>query len=84
MEYPTADEIHMLHNRIVVQNSNPESGIRNAAAIESALTYISSGHFGRAPELIHAKAITQIKREHTFAGWPPSAITITSVINKIR
>jgi hypothetical protein len=35
MEYPTADEIHMLHNRIVVQNSNPESGIRNAAAIES-------------------------------------------------
>lgn len=56
MEYPTADEIHALHDRIVVQNSNTESGIRNTAAIDSALTYISSGYFGQAPESIHAKA----------------------------
>jgi death on curing protein len=56
MEYPTADEIHALHERIVAHNSNTESGTRNAAAIESALTYISSGYFGHAPESIHAKA----------------------------
>lgn len=56
MEYPTADEIHALHDRIVVHDAQTESGVRNAAVVESALTYISSGYFGQAPDSIHEKA----------------------------
>jgi death-on-curing protein len=56
VEYPTADEIHAMHERIVGHNDSTEPGIRTAAAVESALTYISEGYFGERPETIHEKA----------------------------
>lgn len=52
----TANEIHALHDRIVVHDAQTESGVRNAATVEFALTYISSGYFGQASDSIHDKA----------------------------
>lgn len=56
VEYPTADEIHAIHERVVEQNDATEPGIRTPEAIESTLTYISAGYFGQRPESIHEKA----------------------------
>lgn len=56
MEYPTADDIHALHEDIVTSDPGTEPGIRNPAAVGSALEYIASGYFGQRPETIHEKA----------------------------
>lgn len=56
MEYPTADEIHAMHERIVAADAGTEAGIRTPAAVESALTYVSEGYFGERPGSIHEKA----------------------------
>ena len=55
-EYPTADDIHAIHDAIVADNPDTESGVRTPEAVESALVYISEGYFGQAPETIHEKA----------------------------
>lgn len=56
MEYPTAAEIHAIHERVVKHNAATEPGVRTGMAVESALTYISEGYFGERPETIHEKA----------------------------
>ena len=56
VEYPTAREIHAMHERIVARDAGTEPGVRTPAAVESALTYISQGYFGERPETIHEKA----------------------------
>ena len=55
-EYPTADEIHAAHARIVARNDDTDAGVRTPDAVESALVYVSEGYFGQAPETIHEKA----------------------------
>jgi len=54
--YPTADEIHAIHEQIIARNAESEPGIRTPEAIRSALTYVSEGYFGERPETIHRKA----------------------------
>jgi death-on-curing protein len=54
--YPTADEIHAIHERIIARNTESEPGMRTPAAVESALTYVSEGYFGERPETVHRKA----------------------------
>lgn len=56
IEYPTAAEIHEIHDRIVVNSETTESGMRTPEAVESAIDYISEGYFGEVPETIHEKA----------------------------
>lgn len=56
IEYPSADDIHAIHERIVVRSDKTEPGVRTPEAVESALTYISEGYFDEAPETIHEKA----------------------------
>jgi len=69
VEYPTADEIHVMHGRIVASDANTEQGERTPAAVESALTYISEGYFGRRPGTVHEKAahlMRLIASEHPY------------------
>ena len=54
--YPEADVIHGLHAEIVSESDVTDTGTHSLGAIESALTYISEGYFGQAPETIHEKA----------------------------
>lgn len=56
IEYPTAAEIHEIHERIVVNSDKTESGTRSPESVESAIEYISEGYFGELPETIHEKA----------------------------
>ena len=56
IEYPTAEDIHDAHARIVARDADTEAGIRTSDAVESALVYVSEGYFGQAPETIHEKA----------------------------
>lgn len=55
-EYPTADDIHVTHARIVARDDDTEAGVRTPDAVESALVYVSEGYFGKAPGTIHEKA----------------------------
>lgn len=50
IEYPSAEEIHELHSRIVAGGAKTEPGIRKPEAVESALAYISEGYFDQTPE----------------------------------
>lgn len=56
VEYPSAEEIHAMHERIVARSDETDSGIRTPTAVESALIYISEGYFGERPETVHEKA----------------------------
>lgn len=56
IEYPSAEDIHAIHERIVARSDETEPGVRTPEAVESALTYISKGYFDEAPETIHEKA----------------------------
>lgn len=56
IEYPTAEDIHLIHERIVARSDKTEPGIRKPEAVVSALNYISEGYFDEAPETIHEKA----------------------------
>ena len=55
-EYPTADDVHTLHETVVAENADTDAGVRTPAAVESALVYVSEGYFGEVPETIHEKA----------------------------
>ena len=55
-EYPTVDDIHAAHARIVARNDDTEPGVRTPDAVESALVYVSEGYFGEVPETSHEKA----------------------------
>lgn len=56
LEYPTADEINAIHERIAASHDGTEPGVRTPAAIGSALTHISEGYVDQTPESIHQKA----------------------------
>lgn len=56
VDYPDADEIHAIHERIVERSPETEPGVRSPEAVESALAYISEGYFGQRPETIHEQA----------------------------
>jgi death-on-curing protein len=56
IEYPSAVEIHTIHEGVVARDSETEPGTRTPEAVDSALTYISEGFFGERPETIHEKA----------------------------
>lgn len=56
LDYPTAADIHAIHDRIIANSEMTESGIRTPEAVESAIVYISEGYFGEAPDTIHEKA----------------------------
>lgn len=56
-EYPSTDLILDLHEQVVEEGDNTESGIRSKAAVESALQYVSEGYFGEVPRSIHEKAV---------------------------
>lgn len=56
IEYPTADDIHALHDTIVAENRDTDAGVRKPDAVGSALVYVSEGYFGEVPETIHEKA----------------------------
>lgn len=55
IEYPSADDIHAIHERIVVRSDKTEPGVRTPEAVELALTYISEGYFDEAPETFTKK-----------------------------
>ncbi|GAB3019348.1 type II toxin-antitoxin system death-on-curing family toxin [Natronobiforma cellulositropha] len=56
LSYPTVDEIHVIHEDIVEEGEETEPGIQNPRDVDSALHYISEGHYGKVPETIHEKA----------------------------
>lgn len=56
IEYPTADDIHAAHERIVAGGDETEGGVRTPDAVKSALLYVSEGYFGHTPDMIHERA----------------------------
>lgn len=69
IDYPSSEDIHLLHERIVERSPETEPGTRTPAAVESALAYISEGYFGQKPETIHEKAahlMRLIAAEHPY------------------
>ncbi|WP_101295912.1 Fic family protein [Halegenticoccus soli] len=68
--YPEADVIHGLHAEIVSESDVTDSGVHSPGAIEAAVTYVSEGYFGQAPETIHEKAVHLMRllvARHPFA-----------------
>ena len=57
LTYPSVEVILDIHEQIVEEGDNTESGVRSKDAIESALQYVSTGYFDEAPDTIHEKAV---------------------------
>lgn len=56
LRYPAPADVLAIHEDIVEDDAGSEPGVRSPGAVESALTYVSVGFFGRRPETIHEKA----------------------------
>lgn len=54
--YPSVDDIRLIHDDIVSEDDEADSGVVDADRIEFAITYVKHGHFGVVPETIHEKA----------------------------
>ena len=54
--YPSADDVLDIHEDIVSEYPDTSPGVQRRGDIEFALTYVSEGSFGEAPETIHEKA----------------------------
>lgn len=48
--YPSSELVFDLHDQIVKEGDNTESGVRSPDAVGSALQYVSEGFFGEVPE----------------------------------
>src|SRR6056297_1905792 len=55
--YPSVDLVLDLHEQIVEEGDNTDSGVRSEDAVASALQYVSEGFFGEVPQTIHEKAV---------------------------
>lgn len=69
LQYPTAEDVLAIHEDIVASDPGTKSGVRTPESIESALTYVSEGYFGRVPETIHEKAahlMRLLTADHAF------------------
>jgi death on curing protein len=82
VEFPTAEEIHSLHERVVARDKDTEPGVQRPAAVESAIVYISEGFFGQRPETIHEKAahlMRLLAADHPYVdGNKRTALTATA------
>lgn len=68
--YPTVDEIVAIHQDIINEDEDAESGILNDGQIEYVVEFIEHGHFGEVPETIHEKAVSLLRllaANHPFA-----------------
>lgn len=54
--YPSVDDILTVHDDIVAEDDDAESGVESQDRIQFAVDYIQHGHFGEVPETIHEKA----------------------------
>jgi death-on-curing protein len=64
-----AADVRVLHEDIVAESEVTSAGIRSPGAIESAITYVTTGYFGESPSTVHETA-THLMRllvaEHPF------------------
>lgn len=56
LEYPTADDIHAIHDAVVARDEETEPGMKSGGDIDFAVSYIQEGYYGEVPQGIHAKA----------------------------
>lgn len=54
--YPSVEDVLAIHDDIVSEYSETQSGVQNSGDIGFALDYIEKGSFGTSPETIHEKA----------------------------
>lgn len=77
-----------VHEDIVTDRSEAEGGVRTPAAVESALSTVSVGHFGQAPETLHETAAELIRlpvAEHPFVdGNKRTALTTAVVLYELN
>jgi len=86
--YPTAEEIHGIHEDIIREDDDASEGILNEGQVNYALDTVEHGHFGQVPETIHEKAFTLMRllaANHTFAdGNKRTALNSTWVFYAIN
>lgn len=54
--YPDLNDILLIHENVVAEDPESETGIRNQEQINFVIDYIKHGHFGKVPRTIHEKA----------------------------
>ncbi|WP_435118783.1 type II toxin-antitoxin system death-on-curing family toxin [Halolamina sp. C58] len=81
--YPDPAAVLAVHEDIVEGQPDSEPGVRTPAAVASALSTVSVGHFGHAPETVH-EAATELLRllvaEHPFVDGNKRTALNTAVV----
>jgi death-on-curing protein len=54
--YPTVEDVVFIHDQIIAEDPDSESGIHNRDQIQFVIDYVKHGHFGVIPESVHEKA----------------------------
>jgi death-on-curing protein len=54
--YPTVEDVIAVHNDIITEYADTQSGVHHRGDIEFAINYIQEGNFETVPETIHEKA----------------------------
>lgn len=86
--YPNQEEVLAVHEDIVDGQPDSETGVRMPAAVHTALSTVSVGHFGRKPETVHEAAATLVRlfvAEHPFVdGNKRTALNIVVVVHEMN
>ncbi|SEH45836.1 death on curing protein [Halopenitus malekzadehii] len=81
--YPSVEDVLDIHEDIVSEYSDTNSGVQSRGDIEFALEYVSEGSFGSVPETIHEKAFHLLRllvANHPFVdGNKRTALNTTTV-----
>ncbi|MFC6974844.1 type II toxin-antitoxin system death-on-curing family toxin [Halomicroarcula sp. GCM10025709] len=59
--YPTVDEIVEIHDEIIAEDDDSQSGIEDRDRIQFAIDYIRDGIMGKEPETVHEKAFALMR-----------------------
>ncbi|GAB3022268.1 type II toxin-antitoxin system death-on-curing family toxin [Natronobiforma cellulositropha] len=81
--YPSVELILDLHEQVVEEGDDTESGVRSEEAVESALQYVSVGYFGEVPQTLHEKAINLMRllvADHPFVDGNKRTALRTTVV----
>jgi death-on-curing protein len=81
--YPSPDAVHAIHEDIVRRQPDSEPGVRTPAAVDSALSTVSIGHFGQAPDTLHGTAMELLRlliADHPFVDGNKRTALNTAVV----
>ena len=86
--HPTTDDVLSVHDEIIDEYPNSESGVRDESQLRFITDFVEHGHFGKVPTSIHEKAFHLLRllaTNHPFVdGNKRTALNVTAAFFSVN